>query len=183
MGEAVIPKTLGRSDGSALMYESRMILSVGLVHVLGRILTKSYEPCVGVVLLGVMGFIKNHEVDLFYLHKSIEKAFLKNGGCADYDHVFIELNFPRLLVPVIYPHIAVQVTDALVDIVSQNGSLLKNKCHAVDLLSLSIYQDDRGGVTYQKEGNARSFAVGSINQFALQDLLEKQNRDQSLSGT
>lgn len=31
MGEAVIPKILGRSDSSALMYESLIILSVGSV--------------------------------------------------------------------------------------------------------------------------------------------------------
>lgn len=125
------------------------------------------------VLLCVVGFIEDHKVDLSYLHESIEKTFQENGGCANYNHVFIELTFPRLLVPVVYPHVTIEVTDALVDIVSQNGGLLENKSHTVNLLYFSIYQHNNGGISYQEEGNARGFAIGPIDQFALQDLFEK----------
>jgi hypothetical protein len=135
-----------------------------------------------VVLLCVVGFIKDQEVDFLYLHESIKKAFMKNVGCANYDHVFIKLIFPRLLVPVVYPHIAVEMTDILVNIVSQNSSLLENKCHAVNLFSFSIYPHSREMIKYQEEGNATGFAISAIDQFALQDLFEKQDCDQSLSG-
>jgi hypothetical protein len=65
-----------------------------------------------------MRLIKYQEVDLAYLHKSIEKTLVENLSRAYYDHVLGEMLVPGLLVPEVHSHAAKEVAHALVNVIA-----------------------------------------------------------------
>lgn len=90
------------------------------------------------ILLRVVGFIEDQDVDLTRFDEAIEQALVENLACADNHHVLGEVIIPDLLVPKVWSHRTENVCHILVEIVLQHSRLLKHKSHAVSLFLVSI---------------------------------------------
>jgi hypothetical protein len=90
------------------------------------------------ILLRMVGFIEDQNVDLTHFDESIEQALMDDLACADNYHAFGEVVIPDLLVPEIWSHRTEYVCHILVEIVLQHRRLLEHKSHAVSLVLVSV---------------------------------------------
>ena len=85
------------------------------------------------ILLGMMRFVEDQEVDLVKRDEGMHETLIQNLGGADYHHVIFEKLFPNRFGPKITPHFATKALDLLVQIAFQDRKLLKDQCDTVDL--------------------------------------------------
>jgi hypothetical protein len=125
-----------------------------------------------VILLRVVSFIEDQNIDLAHLNEAIEQALIEDLSCADDYHVFGKVIVPDLLVPEVWSHRTENVCHILVEIILQHRRLLKYKSYAVSLVLVSIGPFRGSQSTYQEKGNPRSLAICTVYQLLLQDVLE-----------
>lgn len=78
------------------------------------------------ILLCVVGFVKDKEIDLVHTYEGSVETLMKNFRCADDYHVLLQLLQPDFLSPVICTHLATEALDRLIKIGFQKFKLLKH---------------------------------------------------------
>lgn len=66
------------------------------------------------VLLRMMSLVKYQQVNLVHSNESIEQALVQYLRSANNDHVLLKVILPRLLVPQVRTHGAVEMSHALI---------------------------------------------------------------------
>jgi len=79
--------------------------------------TALYSLGIRVVLLCVMRFVENQEIDLVDGDKSMHETLIQNFCCADNDHVLLKMLCPDASMPKIATHVSTEAFDLLVEIV------------------------------------------------------------------
>ena len=85
------------------------------------------------ILLGMMRFVKDQEVDLVERDEGMHETLIQNLGGADYHHVIFEKLLPNRFRPKITSHFAAKALDLLVQITLQDRKLLKDQRYTIDL--------------------------------------------------
>ena len=88
---------------------------------------------IGVVLLRMVRFVEYQKIDLVNGDESVHETLIQNFSRAHNDHIFGKMLLPDASMPEITAHISTEAFDLLVEIVLQDGELLENKSHAVNL--------------------------------------------------
>ena len=91
-------------------------------------------PGVGVILLGVMSFIKDEQIDVFHFDESMHQALVQNVRGTDNRHVCREVLLPDFFTPKFAAHLSAEAIDLLIEIAFKNSILLEDQRHAVDLI-------------------------------------------------
>ena len=89
------------------------------------------------VVLCVVGFVENKQVDLGHGDERVHQALCKDFCSAYDDHVLGEIRVPGRFVPQAGTHSTADGFNALVEATSENVCLLKDKVDRVDLSDVS----------------------------------------------
>lgn len=76
--------------------------------------TLMYIPRINVILFGMVGFIKDKQVDLLHSDMTVHQAMIQDISRTDDHHVILEMLCPSLLAPKVDPHCTEEVSNFLV---------------------------------------------------------------------
>ena len=92
-----------------------------------------YLPSISVVLLCVMSFIEDKEIDLLHRYERVHQTLIEYLSRANYNHIFCENLVPSLLDPKVTAHLSTEMSNLLVKVTFEDSGLLKYQCYAVNL--------------------------------------------------
>jgi len=70
-----------------------------------------------VVLLRVVRFVEDQEIDLVNGYESMHETLIQNFCCADNDHILRKMFFPNASMPKVATHVSTEALDPLVEVV------------------------------------------------------------------
>lgn len=90
-------------------------------------------PCIWMILLCMVGFVKDKEVDLVHADKGTHETLMENFRRAENYHILLELLLPDFFGPMIGTHLATKTLDRLIQVDFQEFVLLKYQRYRIHL--------------------------------------------------
>lgn len=90
-------------------------------------------PCIWMILLCMVGFVKDKEVDLVHADEGTHETLMENFRRAENYHILLELLLPDFFSPMIGTHLATKTLDRLIQVDFQEFVLLKHQGNGIHL--------------------------------------------------
>lgn len=107
------------------------------------------RPCVSVILLCMVGFIKDEKINLIDPYKRMHETLVKYLCRAYNDQILSEMFLPGLPRPQITSHFSTESLDLVAEIAFKNSKLLEDESYTIDLSRTGQNE----GCIYQNETN------------------------------